>query len=66
MLRFFNFAASLLRDRRGVTALEYGLIAAAVVAVGLVGFGTLEGSLSNEFVKVSNTLDAPPAAAVGE
>lgn len=65
MRLFFNFAASLLRDRRGVTALEYGLIAAAVVAVGLVGFGTLESSLSSEFEKVGTSLDAPPAAAEG-
>lgn len=56
MRLFFNFAASMLRDRRGVTALEYGLIAAAVVAVGLVGFGTLESSLSNEFNTVASAL----------
>lgn len=43
-------------DKRAVTALEYGLIAAAVVAVGLVGFGSLMTKLSNEFNTVANKL----------
>ena len=48
--------ASVRLDRRGVTALEYGLIAAAIVAVGLASFGALEGSLSGEFDKVTAAL----------
>ena len=43
-------------DKRAVTALEYGLIAAAVVAVGLVGFGSLMTKLSAEFTTVANKL----------
>jgi Flp pilus assembly pilin Flp len=52
--------ASIRGDRRGVTALEYGLIAAAGAAVGLAGFGALEGSLSSEFSKVSNSFADEP------
>jgi Flp pilus assembly pilin Flp len=36
-------------DRRGVTALEYGLIASIVFATITVGFVMMADSLSNEF-----------------
>ena len=43
-------------DKRAVTALEYGLIAASVVAVGILGFGTLMTNLSAKFNSVANKL----------
>lgn len=49
-------------DRRAVTALEYGLIAAAVVAVGLTGFSVLEQNLSDKFNSVGDMLASPPEA----
>jgi pilus assembly protein Flp/PilA len=36
-------------DRRGVTALEYGLIASIIFASILVGFSLMADSLSNQF-----------------
>ena len=56
MYEYIKTWLELKTDKRAVTALEYGLIAAAVVAVGLVGFGTLMGKLSNEFNAVGNKL----------
>ncbi len=53
---FLKFLASIRVDRRGVTALEYGLIAAAVVAVGLAGFSVIGDRLSAEYTNVSGTL----------
>lgn len=49
MSSFRRFARSLAADRRGVTAMEYGLIA-GVLAVGLVAaFTSLTGRLTNAF-----------------
>ncbi len=39
-------------DKRAVTALEYGLIAAAVVAVGLAGFSVVGTNLATKFTAV--------------
>lgn len=43
-------------DKRAVTALEYGLIAAAVVAVGLAGFSVIGTNLSTKMTTVKNML----------
>jgi pilus assembly protein Flp/PilA len=43
-------------DRRGVTALEYGLIAGVIVAVIFVGFKVLANALSSKFVSIGNSL----------
>ncbi len=49
MLAIFNIAKSVVADRRGVTAMEYGLIA-GVLAVGLAtAFTALTGRLTNAF-----------------
>ena len=40
-------------DKRGVTALEYGLIAAVVAVVMVVGASTLGNKLSSQFSNVS-------------
>jgi pilus assembly protein Flp/PilA len=47
---------ALRHDRRAVTALEYGLIAAAVVAVGLAGFSVIGTNLAAKFNNVSAAL----------
>jgi pilus assembly protein Flp/PilA len=50
-----------LRDEEGVTAIEYGLIA-ALIAVAIIGTVTLVGtSLQGTFGEVSTALDAAPA-----
>ena len=47
---------ALLHDTRGVTALEYGLIAAVVAAVMVVGAATLGTNLSSLFTSVAGTV----------
>lgn len=47
---------SLLRDRRGVTALEYGLIAALMAAVIIVAFGVLGNGLQNTMNTINTSL----------
>jgi pilus assembly protein Flp/PilA len=50
---FVSKIASLRDDRRGVTALEYGLIA-SLVAIAIIGaVTTLGGNLSNEFTYIA-------------
>lgn len=56
MYEYIKTWLELKTDKRAVTALEYGLIAAAVVAVGLVGFGSLMTKLSTEFNTVAAKL----------
>jgi len=59
----FKILRKLKRDESGVTAIEYGLIA-AMVGVAIIGGVTLLGdSLNDMFTNVSTTLDsvAPPA-----
>ena len=49
------------RDESGVTAIEYGLIA-ALIALGIIAGATaLGGKLSTLFTNIGNTL-IPPAA----
>lgn len=53
------YLSALRRDHRGVTALEYGLIAAAVVAIGLAGFSLIGGALATMFGDVNGAMDPP-------
>ena len=41
-------------DQRAVTALEYGLIAAAVVAVGLAGFSAVGTTMATKVNNIKN------------
>ena len=43
-------------DRRGVTALEYGLIAGVIVAVITLGFTSLADALSSQFTSIGDGL----------
>ena len=47
---------SLKMDRRGVTALEYGLLAGLIVATIAVGFNQLANSLSSTFSNIGASL----------
>jgi Flp pilus assembly pilin Flp len=44
------------RDRRAVTALEYALIAAIIIATVVIGFTNLSSALSNQFNNVGSNL----------
>jgi Flp pilus assembly pilin Flp len=52
MINRIKSFARLKTDRRGVTALEYGLIAGVIVATIAVGFALLANDLSNKFAGV--------------
>jgi Flp pilus assembly pilin Flp len=56
MIEFAKTWLELKTDKRAVTALEYGLIAGAIVAVILVGFNTLAGNLSAKFSAIGTSL----------
>lgn len=56
MLKFLNNLSTLVKDERGVTALEYGLIA-GLVAVVIVGSVTALGAkLSGTFTTIVSAL----------
>ena len=54
-----RFGARLARDERGVTALEYGLIAALIAVVIIGAVGALGSSVSRTFNKVANAMSTP-------
>lgn len=56
MLTLFRSFAALRLDRRGVTALEYGIIAALVAVVLITGFTTLGTNLSAKLTTINNAL----------
>ncbi|MGA3005415.1 MAG: Flp family type IVb pilin [Acetobacteraceae bacterium] len=56
MLMFINNLRALVRDGRGVTAMEYGLIAGLVAVVIIGSVTTLGTSLSTTFATVAGAL----------
>lgn len=48
--------SSAMTDRKGVTALEYGVIAAATIVVGLAAFGEIGTNLATLFGNVKTAL----------
>lgn len=57
--RFGRAAMQLSDDKRGVTALEYALIAGVIVATILVGFQTLASGMATKFSAIGTTLTTP-------
>lgn len=47
-------------DRRGVTSLEYGLLAGVLVATILIGFSVLMNDLQNKFVDIAARVQSAP------
>ena len=56
MLEYLKLWLELKVDRRAVTALEYGLIAALIAVVIITGVTTLGTNLNLTFGKISNQL----------
>jgi pilus assembly protein Flp/PilA len=56
MLRFLNRFRTLKGDRRGVTALEYGLIAAVMGALIVTAFTTLGTNMGTAFGTIGTVL----------
>ena len=51
-----HFLLSLGRDKKGVTAVEYGLIAALIAAVIIAGVSSLGGNIQKVFSTVAATI----------
>ena len=62
MIRFFNGFHVLNSDRRGVTALEYGLIAAVMGALIVTAMTSLGNSLSTAFSTIGTVLTSKASA----
>lgn len=56
MYEYIKSWLELKTDKRAVTALEYGIIAAAVVAVGLAGFSAVGTSLATKMTAVKTAI----------
>ena len=54
MLQYLNTLMALKRDEKGVTALEYGLIAALIAVVLITAVSNLGTSLSSPFNGISS------------
>jgi pilus assembly protein Flp/PilA len=50
------FFTKLIQDEAGVTAIEYGLIAALIAIAAIVAMTSLGGSLSSTFSHIATTL----------
>jgi pilus assembly protein Flp/PilA len=67
MKNFLNASRRFLRDEEGVTAIEYGLIAALIAVVIIASVQLVGGGLVNVFTEISDALaaalggGAPPA-----
>lgn len=47
---------TLIRDKRGATAIEYGLIAALIAVASIIAFQMLGLNLANIFTTIANAL----------
>ena len=57
------FIRKLMKNEKGATAIEYGLIAALIAVAAITAMGALGDSLSNTFTGVSSELDTAIAEA---
>jgi len=53
-----KFIAKLLKNNKGATAIEYGLIAALIAVAAITAMTSLGNSLKNTFGNVSNNMKA--------
>jgi len=62
MVKTYSFVqsrlAALRRDEKGVTALEYGVIAAVVIVIGLATFLSIGETLDGVFTRVNTSLQS--------
>lgn len=52
-----QFIRKIFADKKGATAIEYGLIAALIAVAAIGAMSSLGGNLKNTFNNVSNNLD---------
>jgi pilus assembly protein Flp/PilA len=60
-----SFCTQLLRDNKGVTAIEYGLIAGVVAIAIATSAGSVGTNLSNLFDSIANIVQQHTPAAAG-
>lgn len=65
MEKFVLATRRFMRDEEGVTAIEYGLIAALIAVVIIAGASTLGGNLNTLFNDIANCLANPSATCMG-
>jgi pilus assembly protein Flp/PilA len=51
-----SIITKLIKDEAGVTAIEYGLIAALIAVAAITAMNTLSGSLSTTFTNIASSL----------
>ncbi len=56
-----QFIRKMLKDSKGATAIEYGLIAALIAVAAIMAMQNVGDSLKGTFNNVSDTLDNAPA-----
>ena len=64
MENFLNASRRFLRDEEGVTAIEYGLIAALIAVVIIVGAGLVGTNLNTLFTDIAGCLATPQTGAI--
>ena len=52
-----RFVRKMLKNEKGATAIEYGLIAALIAVAAIGAMSSLGGKLTNTFNKVSNNMN---------
>ena len=57
-VRVMKFVAKLLKNTKGATAIEYGLIAALIAVAAITAMTSLGNQLSNTFQNVSDNMKA--------
>jgi pilus assembly protein Flp/PilA len=55
-LRAYGALANLGKDKKGVTAVEYGVIAALIIVVCIIAITTIGTNLNNTFSKVGSAV----------
>lgn len=66
MLKVWTYVSSRLaalkRDERGVTALEYGVIAAFIIVAIIAALAQISGKLNSAFTSISTALPGAPGS----
>ena len=57
-----QFVRKMLKNEKGATAIEYGLIAALIAVAAICAMTSLCGNLTNTFTKVSDNMATPAAS----
>ncbi|MCC4231675.1 Flp family type IVb pilin [Sphingobium soli] len=57
-----QFVRKMLKNEKGATAIEYGLIAALIAVAAIGAMTSLGGNLTNTFTKVSDNMATPAAS----